>query len=104
MNSYLIPMDIISIFYTVFKKMPVNILKVTQMAEFDLLKVKVMNCQSQKNFQKPNFARFLFDDVINRAKYFFNWFTRVYLARGQTLPISVQTIDGYYSCCTTVQQ
>ena len=40
---------------------------------------------SRKIFPKPNFAGlFRFDDVINRAKYFFNQFTRVAMARGQT--------------------
>ena len=35
------------------------------------------------------FAIIQVDDVINRAKYFFNRFTRVSLARGQTLLFSV---------------
>ena len=39
----------------------------------------------------------------NHAKYFFNRFTRVSLARGQNSPFSVQTVDGHYNCCTTVQ-
>ena len=43
------------------------------------------------------------DDVINRAKYFFNRLARVSLARGQTSPFSVQTVVGHYNCCTTVQ-
>ena len=43
------------------------------------------------------------DDLINRSKYFLNLFTRVSLARGQTSPFSVQTVDCHYNCCTTVQ-
>ena len=36
--------------------------------------------------------------MINRAKYCFNRFTRVSLARGQTSPFSVQSVDGHYNC------
>ena len=43
------------------------------------------------------------DDVINRAKYFFNRLARVSLSRGQTSPFSVQTVVGHYNCCTTIQ-
>ena len=35
---------------------------------------------------------------------FFNRFTRVSLARGQTLPFLVQTVDGHYNCCSTIQR
>ena len=40
-------------------------------------------------FETKFFSIIQVDDVINRAKYFFNRFTRVSLARGQTLPFSV---------------
>ena len=57
-----------------------------------------------ENFSETKFSLIIqVDDVINRAKYFFNRFTRVSLARGQTSPFSVQTVDGHYNCCTTVQ-
>ena len=57
-----------------------------------------------ENFSETKFCLIIqVDDVINRAKYFFNRFTRVSLARGQTSPFSVQTVDGHYNCCTTVQ-
>ena len=39
--------------------------------------------------------------IISR-RIFFNRFTRVSLAKGQTSPISVQSVDGHYNCCTTV--
>ena len=42
------------------------------------------------------------DDVINHT-IFFNQFTRVSLARGQTSPFSVQTVDSHYNKCTTAQ-
>ena len=57
-----------------------------------------------ENFSETKFCQIIkTDDVINRAKYFFNRFTRVSLARGQTSPFSGQTVDGHYNCCTTVQ-
>ena len=57
-----------------------------------------------ENFSETKFCYIIYvDDVINRAKYFFNRFTRVSLARGQTSPFSVQPVDGHYNCCTTVQ-
>ena len=57
-----------------------------------------------ENFSETKFCWIIqVDDVINRAKYFFNRLTRVSLARGQTSPFSVQTVDGHYNCCTTVQ-
>ena len=56
-----------------------------------------------ENFSETKFCWIIqVDDVINRAKYFFNRITRVSLARGQTSPFSVQTVDGRYNCCTTV--
>ena len=55
--------------------------------------------QSPKILPKPNFARsFRSKAYINRAKYFFNRFTRVSLARGQTSPFSGQTVAGHYNC------
>ena len=39
------------------------------------------------------------DGVINLAKYFSNRLTRMSLARGQTLPFSVQTVGAHYDCC-----
>ena len=47
-----------------------------------------------ENFSETKFCLIIqVDDVINRAKYFFNRFTRVSLARGQTSPFSVQTVQ-----------
>ena len=44
----------------------------------------------RENFSETKFSYIVkVDDVINRAKYFFNRFTRMSLARGQTLPFSV---------------
>ena len=43
MTFYLTSMDTISLSRTVLEIMPVKILKAAQMAEFDLLKVKVIN-------------------------------------------------------------
>ena len=44
----------------------------------------------RENFSETKFCQIIqVDDVINRSKYFFNRFTRVSLARGQTLPFSV---------------
>ena len=57
-----------------------------------------------ENFSETKFCLIIqVDNVINRAKYFFNRFTRVSLARGQTSPFPVQTVDGHYNWCTTVQ-
>ena len=61
---------------------------------------------SGKIFLKPNFARlFRLDDVINRAKYFFNRFTRMSLARGQTYHhfqckpwVAITTVVLPYNC------
>ena len=45
---------------------------------------------ARENFSQTKFCYIIqVDDVINRAKYFFNRFTRVSLARGQTLAFSV---------------
>ena len=58
----------------------------------------------RENFSETKFCSIIqVDDVINRAKYFFNRFTRVSLARGQALLFSVKTVGGHYNCCTTVQ-
>ena len=57
-----------------------------------------------ENFSETKFCFIIeVDDVINRAKYFFNRITRVSLARGQNSPFSVQSVGGHYNCCTTVQ-
>ena len=45
-----------------------------------------------ENFSEIKFCEIIqLDDVINPAKYLFNRFTRVSVARGQTSPFSVQT-------------
>ena len=43
MTSYSTSMDTISLSCTVLEKIPVKILKATQMAEFDLMKIQVKN-------------------------------------------------------------
>ena len=44
----------------------------------------------RENFSETKFCSIIqVDDVINHAKYFFNRFTRMTLARGQALPFSV---------------
>ena len=44
----------------------------------------------RENFSETKFRSIIqVDDVINHAKYFFNRFTRVSLARGQTSPFLV---------------
>ena len=62
-----------------------------------------MYLSSWKFFPNQIFLDYLGRWCNQSCQIFFQSVTRVSLARGQTSSFSVQTVDGHYNCCTTVQ-